>query len=312
MKKIIALVLVLTIVLNVTVNASNEKVTTFDTVYTEISDSGDYMEIIKVKNSVLYSFISDNEIINMTVSNNKLVDYAYRNNEDLILYSDQKIKLSDLGASITKKTLDHELKGEFSILESALRDGKLNDVSKKATYTELLENFESDQIVSAKGFSNQTSYFTSQMEAKGFSTFYGRISGTRYPQGIPATVKERGDLYVNTEKSYWAQASMAVGIVATILGVSSGVLMAAGVLMITAAGAIETAIDQYFDTYACKWNGGKWVELYSQGNYYQAGRSVKYTGVVGNKAKMLDPRYDVCDTYYHNDTELCNLAVLNY
>ena len=311
-KKIISIILTLTLISSSTIaHAQNElQKPKLEIINLREDVSGRFLEeTIKFGDSIIYNQISDESVISITIYNNCIVDYAHRDKSGVITYSNEVIPLKQL------RILDFSEKNSsvvFQTISSMIAEKELPVINPTTITLEQINMSYSKGNMNINSFPPYESIFRSEMEAYGFSDYYGKVVATRYPRGIPATVKEYGDLYVAKVSAFWTNLSTAIGVLTAVLGVSSGTLIAVGIFIVTVAGVVEAAANQGFDTYDCQWAGGKWVELHFQGNYYQASRSVSYKGAVGINGSYLEKRSEYSDPYYFNDTQLCELTAMNY
>lgn len=312
LKRILSIILVVTIICSSTIVFAEKNVSesSIEKLYFFQDDSKNILEeVIKIDNTYVYSKITDDYTISITLHNNVLLDYAYKNKAGEVFYYDTKTPLSQFGKEYLNKNSTLET---FKYIANCILDKKML-LNEKQMPKEKIDKFNnSNTMMAASSSVYNVAYFTSEMNARGFTDYSNKVMATRYVHGIPATVKGNGDLLVSQAGYHWILMGTVLSIVTAITGLSAGTLQALGVFIITALGTIEAAMNQDLVIYECQWTGGKWVEFYNQGNYYQASRGVYYRGYGGKAQSMMDPQYDMYDTYYMNDTQLCEAAYLNY
>ncbi|GMQ56071.1 hypothetical protein AN1V17_04630 [Vallitalea sediminicola] len=314
MKKILCIGLIICITLSNSVVYANENITNYANVSSIIikaTKEDALVEIIKVGNSYVYSHVSNDEILSITIKNDCVVEFAYNNYKDDLIYSTDEVPLNQIGIESIKNTTKKDLTNVFYKISNCIKN--YNMPAKRTLIPRSnVEAITSNNLLRSVSSPFTAATFTKVMQDKGFSTFDAKVVSINHPYGIQATVKERGTLDVAKESSHLVEASTAIGLITAITGLSAGTLTAIGIFAITVAGVLQTACKQQFIMYKCQWIGAKWVELYGSGNYYQAEKCVRYQGIAGSKDYSLLYISDMADNYYNSNIKLCELAAEPY
>lgn len=324
MKRVVALMLMITIMLSSTMsvfavdestNTKGDKIE-FETIYKYVdNETGFEEEIIQINEKKLYYYYcnSGNDVISLSIKNNELQEYSTRDQKGNV-YSlfGSKVKLSHLGIKQAKQLGEIDTKELLDYMHQ-ITDG----MKKNETYLEYVDTIEINTVgknVTRASSSSVVSSINSQIRSMGYNDFSYKVVANIPYHGIPGQVFESGTLlYTIKENVYLSEINISATIVASAAALATGDVLAVGLWIYDYYGNVKTALAQEFQKWKSQWAGSKYVSFHSQGNYWQVEKAAFFISSVGEVGALVNYPSVSADPYYDNNAKLIEYGyVFNY